>query len=114
MRKNFGFALAFLLAIVSNGATLAQTQPPEEKIWILLDDSEAAYASLGEAEFRGLGTRRRSSAHAVSRHGALSRFAAIVVFVCSTVVPPIMLSWASRVAVWRPGTGGKNAIGRGQ
>jgi hypothetical protein len=55
MRKNFGFALAFLLAIVSNGATLAQTQPPEEKIWILLDDSEAAYASLGEAEFRGLG-----------------------------------------------------------
>ena len=49
MRKNFGFALAFLLAIVSNGATLAQTQPPEEKIWILLDDSEAAYASLGEA-----------------------------------------------------------------
>ncbi len=55
MRKNFGFALAFLLAIVSNGATLAQTQPPEEKIWILLDDSEAAYVSLGEAEFRGLG-----------------------------------------------------------
>ena len=53
MRKNLGFALAFLLAIVSNGGTLAQT--PEEKIWILLDDSEAAYASLGEAEFRGLG-----------------------------------------------------------
>src|SRR5258708_39263355 len=55
MKKNLGFALALLLAIVSNGGTLAQTQTPEEKIWTLLDDSEAAYVSLGEAEFRALG-----------------------------------------------------------
>jgi hypothetical protein len=55
MRKNPGFALVLLLAIVSNGGTMAQTQPPEQKIWNLLDDSKAAYVSLGEAEFRGLG-----------------------------------------------------------
>src|SRR5215470_7553748 len=55
MRKNLGFALALLLAIVSNGGTMAQTQTLEQKIWTLLDDSEAAYVSLGEAEFRALG-----------------------------------------------------------
>src|SRR5258708_24136967 len=55
MRKTLGLALAFLLAIVSNGGTLAQTQTPEEKIWTLLDDSKAAYVSLGEAEFPALG-----------------------------------------------------------
>src|SRR5260370_20352283 len=55
MRKNLGFALAFLLAIASNGGTLAQTQTPEQKIGTLLDDSEAAYVFLGEAEFRALG-----------------------------------------------------------
>ena len=55
MRKNPGFALILLLAIVSNGGTMAQTHPPEQKIWNLLDDSKAAYVSLGEAEFRALG-----------------------------------------------------------
>src|SRR5262245_48226360 len=55
MRKNFGFALAFLTAIASNGGTLAQTQTLEQKIWTLLDDSEAPSVSLGEAEFRALG-----------------------------------------------------------
>jgi hypothetical protein len=30
-------------------------QTPEQKIWTLLDDSKAAYVSLGEAEFRALG-----------------------------------------------------------
>src|SRR5260370_7187916 len=55
MRKNLGFALALLLAIVSNGGTLAQTQTLEQKIWTLLDDSKAAYVSLGDAEFRALG-----------------------------------------------------------
>ena len=55
MRKNLGFALVLLLSIVSNGGTMAQTQAPEQKIWNLLDDSKAAYVSLGEAEFRGLG-----------------------------------------------------------
>src|SRR5947207_12571235 len=53
MRKNRGFVLALLLTIVANGGTMAQT--PEQKIWKLLDDSKAAYVSLGEAEFRGLG-----------------------------------------------------------
>src|SRR5258708_7514464 len=55
MRKNFGFTLPLLLAMVSNGITLAQTQAPEEKIWTLLGDSKATYVSLGEAEFRALG-----------------------------------------------------------
>jgi hypothetical protein len=55
MTKNLGFALALLTAIVSNGGTLAQTQTLEPKIWTLLDDSKAAYVSLGEAEFRALG-----------------------------------------------------------
>jgi hypothetical protein len=53
MRKNTGSALVLLLAIVANGGTMAQT--PEQKIWTLLDDSKAAYVSLGEAEFRALG-----------------------------------------------------------
>src|SRR5215469_6929761 len=56
MRKNFGYAIALLLAIVSNGGTMAQTQSLEQKIWTLLDDSKAAYVSLGEAEFRALGS----------------------------------------------------------
>jgi hypothetical protein len=34
---------------------LRETQTLEQKIWTLLDDSEAAYVSLGEAEFRALG-----------------------------------------------------------
>src|SRR5258707_12029577 len=55
MRKNFGALLGLLLAIVPNGGTMAQTQTLEQKIWTLLDDSEAAYVSLGEAEFRALG-----------------------------------------------------------
>ena len=55
MRRNLGFPLVLLLAIVSTGGTMAQTQTPEQKIWTLLDDSEAAYVSLGEAEFRALG-----------------------------------------------------------
>src|SRR5215469_11857863 len=55
MRKDLGFALALFLALVSNSGTLAQMQPPEQKIWTLLDDSKAAYVSLGEAEFRALG-----------------------------------------------------------
>ena len=55
MRKNLGVPLALLLAIVPNGGTMAQTQTPEQKIWTLLDDSKAAYVSLGEAEFRALG-----------------------------------------------------------
>src|SRR5258707_13916431 len=55
MRKNFGFALTLLMAIVSNGGTLAQTQTLEHKIWTLLDDSESPYVSLGEVEFRALG-----------------------------------------------------------
>src|ERR1700682_972181 len=55
MRKNLSSALALLLAISSNGGTMAQTQTLEQKIWALLDDSEAAYVSLGEAEFRTLG-----------------------------------------------------------
>src|SRR5262244_2244638 len=55
MRKNLGFALALLVAMVSNGGTMAQTQTLEQKIWTLLDDSEATYVSLGEAEFRALG-----------------------------------------------------------
>jgi hypothetical protein len=55
MRKSPGFALALLTAIASNGGTLAQTQTLEHKIWTLLDDSEAPYVSLGEAEFRALG-----------------------------------------------------------
>src|SRR5262249_28852798 len=55
MRKSLGFALAVSLAIVSNGGTMAQTQTLEHKIWTLLDDSEAAYISLGETEFRALG-----------------------------------------------------------
>src|SRR6202521_5280373 len=55
MRKNFGALLALLLAIVPNGGAIAQTQPLEQNIWTLLDDSKAAYVSLGEAEFRALG-----------------------------------------------------------
>jgi hypothetical protein len=55
MRKNLGSALALLLPIVANGGTMAQTQTLEQKIWTLLDDSKAAYVSLGEAEFRALG-----------------------------------------------------------
>src|SRR5260370_15341561 len=55
MTKNLGFALALLTAIVSNGGTLAQMQTLEQKIWTLLDDSNAAYVSLGEAEFWALG-----------------------------------------------------------
>jgi hypothetical protein len=55
MRKNFGALLALLLAIVPNGGTMAQTQTFEQKIWTLLDDSKAAYVSLGETEFRALG-----------------------------------------------------------
>src|SRR5215472_13942878 len=55
MRKNPGFALALLLAIVSNSGIMAQTQTLEQKIWTLLDDPEAAYVSLGETEFRALG-----------------------------------------------------------
>src|SRR5215471_11015125 len=55
MRKNLGPALALPLAIVLNGGTMAQTQSLEQKIWTLLDDSKAAYVSLGEAEFRALG-----------------------------------------------------------
>jgi hypothetical protein len=34
---------------------MAQPQTLEQKIWTLLDDSKAAYVSLGEAEFRALG-----------------------------------------------------------
>ena len=55
MRKNLGSALVLLLGIISNGGTMAQAQTPEQKIWTLLDDPEAAYVSLGEAEFRALG-----------------------------------------------------------
>jgi hypothetical protein len=55
LRKNLGFALVLSLSIVSNGGTMAQTQAPEQKIRNLLDDSKAAYVSLGEADFRGLG-----------------------------------------------------------
>src|SRR6202795_1389727 len=55
MRKNFGALLALLLAIVPNGGAMAQTQALEPKIWTLLDDSKAAYVSLGEADFRALG-----------------------------------------------------------
>jgi hypothetical protein len=55
MRKNLGSALVLLLLIVSIGGTMAQAQTPEQKIWTLLDDSKAAYVSLGEAEFRALG-----------------------------------------------------------
>ena len=55
MRTNLGSALGLLLTIVSNGGTMAQTHTREQKIWSLLDDSKAAYVSLGEAEFRALG-----------------------------------------------------------
>src|SRR5215468_10267671 len=55
MKKKLGLALALLLAIGSNGGTIAQTQTSEQKIWTLLDDSKAACVSLGEAEFRALG-----------------------------------------------------------
>jgi hypothetical protein len=55
MRKGFGSTLALLLAIVSIGSTMAQTQTLEQNIWTLLDDSKATYVSLGEAEFRALG-----------------------------------------------------------
>src|ERR1700719_2149607 len=59
MRKYLGAAI-LLLAVVANGATLAQTpnlEAPalEQKIWALLDDPEATYVSLGEAAFRSLG-----------------------------------------------------------
>ena len=53
MTKSFGALLVLSLAIAPNGGTMAQTL--EQKIWTLLDDSEAAYVSLGEAEFRALG-----------------------------------------------------------
>src|SRR5437763_16472905 len=55
MRKNLGSALALVLALVSTGGSMAQTPNLEQKIWTLLDDSKAAYVSLGEAEFRALG-----------------------------------------------------------
>ncbi len=55
MKTNLGSVLALLLAIVSCGAAAAETQTLEQKIWALLDDSKAAYVSLGEAEFRALG-----------------------------------------------------------
>ena len=34
---------------------MAQTQPVEQKIWSLLDNSKAAFVSLGEADFRAGG-----------------------------------------------------------
>src|SRR5437868_6353072 len=55
MTKILGFALVFLLLIVSHEGARAQTQNPEQKIWTLLDDSKAAYVALGEADFRSLG-----------------------------------------------------------
>jgi hypothetical protein len=55
MRKNLGFALVLLPAIVVSGDTIAQTPTVEQKIWTLLDDPKAAFVSLGEAEFRSLG-----------------------------------------------------------
>jgi hypothetical protein len=35
MRNNLGSALGLLLAIVSNGGTMAQTYTPEQTIWSL-------------------------------------------------------------------------------
>ena len=55
MKKNLASALVLILAIVANGGIVAQAQTLEQKIWTLLDDSKAAYVSLGEAEFRSLG-----------------------------------------------------------
>jgi hypothetical protein len=55
MKKHFGSAPALLLAIALCGGAAAETQPLEQKIWSLLDNSKAAYVSLGEAEFRALG-----------------------------------------------------------
>jgi hypothetical protein len=37
MRNNLGSALGLLLAIVSNGGTMAQTHTPEQTIWSLLE-----------------------------------------------------------------------------
>src|SRR3979490_3173073 len=55
MRKSFGAVLAFFLAFVPIGGTMAQTQALEQKIWTLLDDSKAPYVSLAESDFRALG-----------------------------------------------------------
>ncbi len=55
MRKSFGAALAFFVAFVPIGGTMAQTPALEQKIWTLLDDSKSPYVSLSESDFRALG-----------------------------------------------------------
>ena len=69
MRKNLGFALALVAAIVSNSGTMAQTQAPEQKIWALLDDSEAAGGERQRAEqaHDRPGGERLDQAHLVAR-----------------------------------------------
>src|SRR5256714_912363 len=55
MRKSLGAVMAFFLAFVPIGGTMAQTPILEQKIWTLLGDSKAPYVSLAEADFRALG-----------------------------------------------------------
>src|SRR5882762_10510769 len=55
MRKSFGAVMAFFLAFVPIGGTVAQTPTLEQKIWTLLDDSKSPYVSLAESDFRALG-----------------------------------------------------------
>jgi hypothetical protein len=48
-------AFCFAAVLLQLDSVMAQTQPVEKKIWSLLDNSKAAFVSLGEADFRAGG-----------------------------------------------------------